>query len=119
MAATPFTITVVLKPRNRGPPITLTGTCSDVANALVTWAETGTTSTFVVPAWTGGVDVDDIQGSAAGVDTTRLQFVVDTVDKPIRLRSALLANLTTSKESRVPRGVALGPTAAFQMRQLA
>lgn len=119
MVATPFDITVILRRLADGSTIVLTGDCTDVANALVTWKETGDLSTYQVPGNSGGVEIDDIQGSAAGVDTTRIQLIVDTVDKPIRLRSGVLANLTTSKESRVPRGLRVAPGSQLQMRQLA
>ncbi len=82
----------------KSEPYDLNFTASDVAGAMVIFTDIGAAVTQVTDA--GFLWVEDILLSAAGVDTTKIQWRKSQADLPKVHRDSLLANTTTSKESR-------------------
>lgn len=118
MAATPFKGTLSGVNR-KGEPVDIRYSFSDVANVLGTLDDYAAVAGYVVPQ--SGFRIVDFTLTAAGVDTTNLQFRKNTTDLPTILRGAKLANLTTDVASRIGmlRGKPLEPGATYFIKQLA
>jgi hypothetical protein len=127
MAATPFTGAIITcYPTNpdinkcaRGPTIRFNA--SDVAGASVTFPDiSATTAQYPMP--TGGLLIDDIILSAAGVDTKALQFKRDVAATDKILRDAVMVEtLSVDKTSRTQglRGKMLDGGHGYGLIQLA
>jgi hypothetical protein len=121
MTATPFKGTLVAHTRRGNVPVNMRFSASDVANALVTWDDLNAIAQLTIPMASGGYVVDDLNLSAAGVDTTQIQVRKGTADTPSIVRDSLLANATTDAVSRCQglRGRVLEPGATYFLKQLA
>jgi hypothetical protein len=111
MVATPFAGVVTIRYMDADVDM-LPITCSDVANADVVFDNSGLTFYNVRK---NGV-IADISLTAAGVDTTKLRFMVNARDTGL---TVLGSQVISSINNRFPVSVRVGAGVLFQIKQLA